>query len=96
MLPSTPEYYCFLVLIFLAFWSLRRFRLACMALVCAANLFFYAKWGLIYLILIPGAATSDFLIGSLLARSQSPVIRRLLLSCTLLINIGLILSARAA
>ena len=63
MLPSTPEYYCFLVLVFLVFWLLRRFRLACMALVCAANLFFYAKWGLIYLLLIPGAATSDFVIG---------------------------------
>ena len=63
MLPSTPEYYCFLVLVFLAFWLLRRFRLAAMTLVCAANLFFYAKLGLIYLLLIPAAATSDFLIG---------------------------------
>jgi len=95
MLPSTPEYYCFLVLIFLAFWSLRRFRLACMALVCAANLFFYAKWGLIYLILIPGAATSDFLIGRAIARSESRPIRRLLVSCSLLINTGLIVSGRA-
>jgi D-alanyl-lipoteichoic acid acyltransferase DltB (MBOAT superfamily) len=94
MLPSTPEYYCFLVLVFLAFWSLRRFRLACILLVCTANLFFYAKWGLIYLVLIPGAATGDFLIGRALGRSQNPLIRRLLISCSVLINIGLICSGR--
>jgi alginate O-acetyltransferase complex protein AlgI len=94
MSPSTPEYYCFLVLIFFAFWLLRRFRLACMVLVCAANLFFYAKWGLIYLLLIPAAATSDFFIGSAIGRIQRPPIRRLLISCSLLINIGLIASGR--
>jgi D-alanyl-lipoteichoic acid acyltransferase DltB (MBOAT superfamily) len=94
MLSSAPEYYCFLVLVFLAFWSLRRFRLACMVFVCAANLFFYAKWGLIYLLLIPGAATSDFLIGRLIARRQSPSIRRSLVSISILINAGLILSGR--
>ena len=94
MLPSTPEYYCFLVLVFFSFWLLRRFRLACMVLVCAANLFFYAKWGLIYLLLIPGAATNDFFIGRALQLSQSPRIRRLLISCSLLINVGLIVSGR--
>lgn len=94
MLPSTPEYYCFLVLVFLAFWLLRRFRLAAMTLVCAANLFFYAKFGLIYLLLIPAAATSDFLLGRGMAGSRDPVIRRLLLSCSLAINLGLILSGR--
>ncbi|HWF07309.1 MAG TPA: hypothetical protein VG297_02540 [Bryobacteraceae bacterium] len=81
MLPSTAEFYCFVVLVFLAFWLLRRFRLACLLLICAANLFFYAKWGLIYLILIPAAATS-------------PIARRLLLAISLAINIGLILSGR--
>ncbi len=40
MLPSTPEYYCFLVLVFLAFWLLRRWRIASLLLICAANLFF--------------------------------------------------------
>jgi alginate O-acetyltransferase complex protein AlgI len=95
MLPSTPEYYWFLVLIFFAFWLLRRLRLACMVLVCAANLFFYAKWGLIYLLLIPAASTGDFFIGRAIGRTQSPLIRRLLVSCSLLINIGLIVSGRA-
>src|SRR5580692_6333018 len=94
MLPSTPEYYWFLVLVFFAFWLLRRFRLACMVLVCAANLFFYAKWGLIYLLLIPAAATGDFFLGHTIARTQRPLFRRLPVSCSLVINIGLIVSGR--
>ena len=94
MLPSTPDYYCFLVLVFLAFWSLRRFRFASIILICAANLFFYAKFGLIYLLLIPAAATCDFLIGRALGRHSNTRARRALIACSLLINIGLILSGR--
>ena len=58
------------------------------------NLFFYAKWGLIYLLLIPGAAISDFLIGRAIFRSQNPRIRRSLISLSLLLNIGLIVSGK--
>lgn len=94
MLPTTPEYYCFVVLVFLAFWMLRRFRLATMALVCLANLFFVAKSGLIYLLLIPSAATSDFFIGRALAATTRKPLRRLLISLSLAINLGLILSGR--
>lgn len=95
MLPSTPEFYCFLVLVFLAFWLLRRFRFAALILICAANLFFYAKWGLIYLVLIPGAATADFFLGRAMASTRHPVLSRLLLGCSLVINIGLIVSGRS-
>ncbi|HEX4274302.1 MAG TPA: MBOAT family O-acyltransferase [Bryobacteraceae bacterium] len=69
--------------------------MACLLLVCAANLFFYAKWGLIYLILIPCAATSDFFIGRAIAGTQKRIARRLLLACSLAINIGLIISGRS-
>jgi alginate O-acetyltransferase complex protein AlgI len=94
MLPSTPEYYCFLVLVFFAFWLLRRFRLASMAFICAANLFCYAKWGWIYLLLIPCAATSDYWIARAIHLSRNPAIRRLLICCSLGINTGLIVSGR--
>ncbi len=94
MLPSTPDYYCFLVLIFLAFWSLRRFRLASLVLICGANLFFFAKFGLIYLLLIPAAATADFFLGAAIARTSGKLTRRFFMAGSLLINIGLILSGR--
>jgi len=94
MLPTTPEFYCFVVLVFFAFWLLRRFRFAAIALVCLANLFFVAKSGLIYLLLIPAAATSDFFIGRALFVTSRRPIRRLLVSLSLTINLGLILSGR--
>jgi D-alanyl-lipoteichoic acid acyltransferase DltB (MBOAT superfamily) len=94
MLPSTPEFYCFVAIVFLVFWLLRGYRLASLILICAANLFFYAKWGLIYLALIPAAATADFFIGRAIASTKRPSVRRLLLTCSLAINIGLIASGR--
>jgi alginate O-acetyltransferase complex protein AlgI len=94
MLPSTPEYYCFLVLVFLAFWLLRRFRLASLVLICAANLFFYAKWGLIYLLVIPGAATCDYFLGREIARTSNAATRRILFGCSLFMNVSLIFATR--
>jgi len=94
MLPSTPEYYWFVVLVFLAFWLLRRSRLASLVLICTANLFFLAKWSLIYLLLIPAAATTDFFIGVGMSRAITQPLRRLLLFVSLAINIGLIASGR--
>jgi alginate O-acetyltransferase complex protein AlgI len=94
MLPSTPEFFCFLLLIFVLYWLTSRIRAAAILLICSANLFFFAKWGLIYLALIPAASTCDFFIGRLLARTESKLNRRLLISTSLLINIGLIVSSK--
>ena len=96
MLPSTPEYYWFVALVFLAFWLLRRWHLASLVLICAANLFFLAKWSLIYLLLIPAAATTDFFLGLAMSRTKARPVRRLLFSVSLAINIGLIVSGRTA
>ncbi len=70
----------FLQLYFLSFWLLRRFRLPSILVICAANLFFYAAWGWIYLLLMPVAGAIDFLLGRNIAASQSPGVRRLLVS----------------
>jgi D-alanyl-lipoteichoic acid acyltransferase DltB (MBOAT superfamily) len=99
MLSSTPEYFCFLILVFFAYWLAPLVprgpsRIAGLVIVCLANLFFLAKWGLIYLLLVPLASTSDFFIGRALARSQSPRLRRLLLALSLVVNVGLIISCK--
>jgi len=94
MLPTTPEFFCFLVVIFVLFWVTWRARAAAVLLICLANLFFSAKWGFIYLALIPAASFCDFLIGRLLAQTQSAVIRRLLVTASVAINIGLIIACR--
>ena len=60
MVLSTPEYLCFLTVIFIAFWTLAKHRTYAIALVAVANLFFYWRWGWIYVAAIPTAATLDF------------------------------------
>ena len=97
MLLSTPQFFTFLVLIFFAYWLVSRFRLAGLSVILFANYFFYARWDLAYLALIPLASTCDFYIGRALAsktRFESKTLRRLLLALSLALNIGLLVSLK--
>ena len=94
MLLSTPPYFTFVVAIFFAYWLVSRFRFGGLAVIIFANYFFYARWDLAYLALIPAASTCDFLIGRALARYQQPIVRRALVTTSILLNIGLIASAK--
>jgi len=94
MLLSTPAYFTFLIAVFFAYWLVSRFRLAGLAVIVLANYFFYARWDLIYLALVPAASTCDFLIGHALARIQKPLARRALVTLSILGNIGLIATVK--
>jgi len=62
MLVSAAPFFVFLVAVCLLYWAgagSRRFQLAVLV---AANLFFLARFSLIYLVL-PLAASADFLVG---------------------------------
>jgi D-alanyl-lipoteichoic acid acyltransferase DltB (MBOAT superfamily) len=96
MLPTTSEYYCVLVVVFFAFWLLRGSGRASVGLVLLVNLFFYARWGWIYLALVPAAATSDFFIARAIGESKRKLTRRLFVSLSVGINIGLIVFCRYA
>jgi len=91
---TSPEYFILLALVFFAYWFARRTGKLAVAIILAANCFFYARWHPIYLGLIPLAATCDFLIGRALGGSKSPARRRLLISLSILLNCGLILTSR--
>jgi len=93
MLPTTPEFYYALVAAFFVFWLLRPTRAAVIAIL-AVNLFFYARWGLIYLLLVPAAATCDFFLARAIDRVRDVVRRKALLGCSILINTGLIVFCR--
>jgi alginate O-acetyltransferase complex protein AlgI len=90
MLLTAPAYYCFLAAVFFGFWLLRRFRFPSILLICAANLFFYGVWGWIYLVLMPAAASTDFLLGRSIRRSESRTARRVLVSVSIALNVGMI------
>src|ERR1700733_6056314 len=94
MLLTTAAYFSFLVAVFFAYWLAARYRLGALAVILFANYFFYARWDLIYLAIIPVASTCDFLIGNALHRSERPGLRRLLVTLSIVLNVGLMASVR--
>lgn len=91
---TSPEYLAFLILLFLLFWLVLRWRIAAVLLVVAANIFFYGRWGWVYLFAVPAAATIDYLIGMQLGRSKSGALRRLAVGVSILMNVGLIVGTK--
>jgi len=90
MLLSSSVYFVFLTGIFLLYWPLQRWRAASLAILLFANYYFYAKWDLFYLVLIPGASFIDYLIGLGLGGTQSKPWRRVLVSASVLMNLGIL------
>ena len=90
LLLSSSTYFVFLVAVFFLYWPLARNRAVALGLILFANYFFYARWDLVYLILIPAASTFDFLVGLGLQKSQRPGVRRLLVTASILMNVALL------
>jgi alginate O-acetyltransferase complex protein AlgI len=94
MSVSSPDYFVLLAAVFFLYWAVRGSRLAAIAVILFADYFFYAKWDLVYLAIIPAAATCDFLLGGAIHRSQSKGVRRLLVTASIAMNVGLIVSSK--
>lgn len=90
MLLSSSIYFVFLAAVFLLYWPLLRSRAASLAVLLFANLFFYARWDLHYLALIPAAAFLDYCIGLGLGAAKSRLLRRALVASSLVLNLGLL------
>jgi D-alanyl-lipoteichoic acid acyltransferase DltB (MBOAT superfamily) len=89
MLVSAAPFFVFLVAVCLLYWVTSRSRALQLAVLVAANLFFLARFSLIYLAL-PVAAAVDFLVGLGFARWPGKPARRLLLGLSLAVNLGLL------
>jgi len=94
MLLSSPVYFVFLAGIFLLYWSAARWRTLTLAVVLFANYFFYARWDLLYLFLVPAASSCDFLIARALEIAQRAWLRRLLVAMSLMVNLGILISLK--
>ena len=92
MVLSSSAYFIFLVGIFFLYWPLARVRALSLAVILFANYFFYAKWDLFYLALIPAASTCDFLIALGLQHSKAQWLRRALVTLSVLLNLGILAS----
>ena len=84
MVLSTPEYLCFLTLVFVAFWLLIKQRTVAIGLIAVANLFFYWRFGWIYVAAIPAAASIDFFLAKAIPT------KRWLIWLSVLLNLGLL------
>ncbi len=80
----------FLGALFALYWPLSRWRTVTLALILFGNYFFYARWSLTLLALIPAASTIDYVIGLGLQSSKNNIFRRLLVTASILLNIGLL------
>jgi alginate O-acetyltransferase complex protein AlgI len=94
LLLSTSTYFVFLVGIFCLYWCVSRIRALALGLILFANYFFYARWDLRYLAIIPLASTIDYVIGLGLQATPNRLLRRLLVTASIVLNIGLIALAR--
>ncbi len=96
MAPMSPTYFVFAGIACLLYWLCAPSRRLRMAALLLANLFFLARFGLFYPVLITAAATTDYLVGLGLQAASKPRvgIRRFLLSISLLVNLGLLVGAK--
>lgn len=94
MLLSSGTYFVFLVAVFFLYWPLAKWRVTSLAVVLFANYFFYARWDLRYLVLIPVASTFDYLIGLGLQATARPWLRRVLVSLSVLMNLSLLAATK--
>jgi D-alanyl-lipoteichoic acid acyltransferase DltB (MBOAT superfamily) len=90
LLLSSSTYFVFLAGIFFLYWPLSRARALTLGLILFANYFFYARWDLTLLALIPVISTVDYCIGLGLQSSQSRGIRRALVAASVAMNLGVL------
>jgi alginate O-acetyltransferase complex protein AlgI len=94
MLLTSAEYFAFLTILFFVYWPAMRWRNVAMGVIFVANLLFVARWGWIYLGLLPLSACCDFYIGQGIDRVGSQPARRMLLIFSGLLNLGLIVTTK--
>jgi D-alanyl-lipoteichoic acid acyltransferase DltB (MBOAT superfamily) len=90
MLFHSLEYAIFLVVVFVLYWLLARWRLWRLLLLLVASYLFYASWSQMYLILIVASSVIDYLVGLGMGRTQDKYRRKLLLLASLTANLGML------
>ena len=88
MLFNSVEYLFFLPFVFIVYWLLQRQLKAQNIFVLAVSYFFYGLWDYRFLSLIIISSLLDFLIGLNLSKTKVPAKRKVLLGCSLFVNLG--------
>jgi D-alanyl-lipoteichoic acid acyltransferase DltB (MBOAT superfamily) len=96
MLLSSSTYFIFLTVLFFLYWPLSRWRAAALAVILFGNYFFYAKWDLFYLGLIPIVSTCDYTLALLMDRTKIQGLRRFYVTVSVLLNLGMLAAFKYA
>jgi alginate O-acetyltransferase complex protein AlgI len=89
MLFCTPQFYLFFLIVFAVYWSLPWHR-ARILLLLAASIYFYASWNPWLALLICASTSLDYVLARHMDVSASPRRRRLLLTVSIVANLGLL------
>ena len=90
MVLSSSTYFIFLVGVFFLYWPVSRVRTLTLAVLLFANYFFYARWDMAYLLLIPAASSIDYALGLGLQSFKNKALRRLLVTVSIVMNLGML------
>jgi alginate O-acetyltransferase complex protein AlgI len=94
MQTGSATYLAFVATVFLLYWVAGRHVLPRLTVVFFANLVFCAQYSLAYAVILPASATIDFAIGLVLSRARGSFIRRVLLACSVALNLALLAGLR--
>ena len=90
MLFNTLKFALFLLIVFVVYRIIERWRWPRTLWLLVASYLFYASWNPWYLILILASTVLDYAIGRGLVRTDAPQVRRALLIASIVGNIGLL------
>src|SRR6202035_3909455 len=71
-------------------WPLARKRALALAVILFANYFFYARWNLSLLALIPAVSSIDYALGQGLQYAKGTWVRRMLVGISIAMNVGML------
>ncbi len=91
MLFNSVEFLLFLPIVFTIYWALSKKLILQNIFLLTASYFFYGLWDYRFLSLIIISSLLDFIIGLQLKKHHSQRIRKILLSISLLVNLGFLL-----
>src|SRR5258707_14113556 len=87
-------YFAFIAVVFFIYWVSSSSRLLRLAVILFANYLFCARYGLFYVLLLPVCSSLDFVVGLGLMRYRDARVRKLLVSLSVALNLGLLIGSR--
>ncbi len=94
MQVASGVFYLFAAAVFFLYWLASASRRARLGVLLLANYVFCAQFGVFYALLLPACSLVDFSIGLGLMRFRNPVLRRALVTCSIAMNLALMIGSR--